>query len=125
MTEIILNSFFDYIVKEGHSTASALHSIDFEEFDVFCSDPLFSVDENYQMLLNQKQGCYLYNNNNKHNPNFLQDFKRFLGDRIIEENNIVSDIFNNKSIKILKIKVGDDDFRLIYELNSADRLRIL
>lgn len=125
MTEIILNSFFDYIVKDGHKTASALHTIDFEEFDVFCSNPLFSEDENYQMLLNQEQGCYLYNNYNINNQNFLQDFKIFLGDKIIEEHNIVSDIFNNKPIKILKIKVGDDDFRLIYELSSADRLRIL
>jgi hypothetical protein len=125
MTEIILNSFFDYIVKDGHNTASALHSIQFEDFDVFCSDPLFSADENYQMLEYQKQGCYLYNNYNMHNPNFIQDFKKFLGGRIIEEYNIISDIFNNKSIRILKIKVGDDDFRLIYELSSADRLKIL
>jgi hypothetical protein len=125
MTEIILNSFFDYILNDGHNTATALHSIYFEDFDVFCSDPLFSLNENYEMLLNQKQGCYLYNNYNLHNPSFLQDFKKFLGDRIIEEYNIISDIFNNKSIRILKIKVGDDDFRLIYELSSADRLRIL
>ena len=60
-----------------------------------------------------------------YNPNFIQNFKDFLGERIIEEKDIVSDVFNNKPIKILKIKVGDNDFRLIYELNSADRLRVM
>ena len=125
MTEKFINKFFDFIHSDGHDTASSALSINFQEFDVFCSDQLFSPLENYQMLENQEQGCYLYNNYNIHNPHFLQNFKDFLGDKLIKEYEFVSDIFNNKTIKILKIKLKDDDFRLIYELSSADRLKIL
>ena len=125
MKEKFVNKFLATIHSEGHNTASTFMGINHQEFDVFSSDPLFSHLENYQMLENQEQGCYMYNNYNVSNPNFLQNFKNFLGDRIIEEQEIVSDIFNNKTIKVLKVKLIDDDFRLIYELNSADRLRIL
>ena len=125
MKHRLVKRFLSLITTDGHEMVSKGLSIDSDKFDVFCSSNFFSDNENYQMLLNQEQGCYLYTNNGIANQNFVQNFKSFLGNKIVNEVDIVSNIFNNRQIKILVIKVNDDEFRLIYEMHSADRLRIL
>lgn len=124
MKHRLVKRFLSLIITDGHERVSKGLSIDSDNFDVFCSSDFFSDNENYQMLLNQEQGCYLYTNNGIANQNFVQNFKSFLGNKIVNEVDIVSNLFNNRQIKILVIKVNDDDFRLIYEMHSADRLRI-
>ena len=125
MKQSIIKVFLIGLNKLGHRQACLHCNINYDDFDVFCSSNFFSDNENYQMLLNQEQGCYLYTNNGINNSSFSQNFKSFLGDRIVDELEIMSDVFNNKPIKILIIKVNENDFRLIFEMHSADRLRIL
>ena len=120
----LINRFLKEIISGHHQRVSNALTIDSDNFDVFCSSHNFSNNENYQMLVNQEQGCYLYTNNGYENRNFVKNFKSYLGKKIVNEIEIVSDIFNNKPIKILVIKVNEDDYRLIYEMHSADRLKI-
>jgi hypothetical protein len=126
MTLHYVNSFIAAINEMGsHSSASAFFGIECNEFDVFCGHELFSPTENYQMLENATDGCFLYTNYNRDNPDFVQSFHNYLGVRIEIEINIVSDIFNNTPINFMAVKIAEDEYRLIYELHSSCRLQLL
>jgi hypothetical protein len=125
MNQQFINIFLRELINAGHQMICDAMSIDSNNFDVLCSSKFFSEKENYQKLVKHKQGCYLYINNCSTNPNFVQNFKTFLENKIVNEIDIISNIFNNKPIKILIVKIKEDDFRLIYEIHSADRLKIL
>lgn len=119
----LLKIFKTIISVGGHKSASDLTSIETKQFEIFATCH-FTNEENYSKLTKIEEEkklfpAYILYNNNKE---FVQQFKLFLGDRIIEEIEFVSDLFNNKLIKLLIIKVKEDDIRFVYEMNSADRL---
>lgn len=115
----IIEGFILAIETTGHKSASNFFNISLVNFGCFCSISFYDNEDNFNKLLkDETQGCFLYNNNQE----FAERFKTFLNGRIINEFSITSNLFNNSVIKILIIKVKEDEFRLVYEMNSGDRL---
>lgn len=96
-----------------------MFAIQSDDFDEFCFIDNFSDNENFQMLQYQPQGCKLFNDNSDSVNNYLN----YLQNRIVEKTDIVSDLFDNKEIKILTIDMGENDYKMIYEIPTMKVFR--
>ena len=86
---------------------------------------MLSVEDNFDFF--EKYPTYLIWNLYTDRTEFMNEFKNHLINEgvIVQEINLLSDIYQNNPIKMLIIKLKEDDFRIIQEIKPEYNLSLL
>ena len=117
-------SFYNKVQSLSFGSALRGFTIDFEkEFEVLSYIPdLFEPEDNLLLLSSENIiGAFLFNNE----PYVVNSIRNYFESMIIDEIIYDRELTLNISFKLIIIDIGEENFRLIIEVNAYDYLVFL